>query len=1282
MRTNLGRGAKPGWLAGGTLATLALLMLAVSGSQTPTRAQEAPKPVEQKTLLFSADELAIWTDYLHGDCEAAYGKVTKSVASSNERFVDAWRAAIALQRNLALELGEDIKHGQDLERLIEKSAEDWEKNKPRFELTQSLRRTGRNVDADEQASKLGYITNWWICGPFPNERGQGFEEEQGPESELSLTKVYTGKDGQACSFRPLPAMPIDGVIDVGAMVRPNSEATAFLLTAIWAGENTSYRADWGSTGDAAAFLAGGFMSGGYEFQPRAIGSPLLLHTGERPFGFDQAIHSDWFDLVKGWNVCVIKLGHSEGPWTFRMRLEGSTGIRVATTAEELTQALASVTRREIDSAVGLQESAGLPNVHDALCELLTPRFETSSDTARRYLSNILTDFEKSVAANKASPAETSHERTILTFLLAEASKSQVRVASGREENKRRELLEKVLELDPKAARAALELAKYYSGTFRNPTESDRYARLAVSLAPRWVEARVFAARVAGMKGLDGEIERELNSLLKEFPEHPAVLRYAGYYRGLRGDYAGSDELFKRCLYKGDYTDTYARERLFSRAVERLDVDAAVQYAGQTRSLNPFDLDTSAGLIKLHLARGYNASALDECERALNICPRDDNFLASKGEILLRMAAKAEGETAAALCKRAIEAYREALVANPNRADLARYLEYIAEEKPKWEYALQESIEPRILEALKQPLDGNDPYRIVYRDEINVVNEDGTKSVYSQYAYRVCNDDGREMLQGLDAPAYSEQTARCVGARVYRADGSTEEGRRVEARAEFPPLRIGDIVHVRFRISDTAQTFFGDFFGAIETLADYVPVDEVRLVYVLPTSRKFYEYRTNGAPARNESLIDNKIVWSYGAKNLARVPTEPMAPPLEQSAPAVQLSTYETWAEFGKWYYNLIKKQLEPTPEMRTKVAELTAGKTSERDKARAIYNWVVTAVRYNADWHFGVHGYKPFSAGAIFERCIGDCKDKAILMVTMLGVAGIKAYPVIIKLEEYRGHEDITLPMPHHFNHAIACIEYSDGSSQFLDGTATFNGFDELPGADAGASVIIVKPDGGVRAVVPIPSVEACSSASETTLEFLGQGKIKLTVKETANGDRASFLRGSYLREGDRARRIEARWSRHKAGAKVIAVKANDLSDINLVPEVTYSIELPDAYSIDAHGNIELKVALDPLEWTKGFAPQAARRTDLLLSSPYGWLSTLTFKVPAGLRLEQIPEAFSGENVWGRFGVSVEQTADSITVKRSYTILGGVVPKADYPALRKLLGEFDRAEAAQLRLVK
>lgn len=133
---------------------------------------------------------------------------------------------------------------------------------------------------------------------------------------------------------------------------------------------------------------------------------------------------------------------------------------------------------------------------------------------------MLTKVVASLDTNSKQDVDSTTQKAILTFLLGEASKSQVRVASGREENKRRELLEKVLELDPKAARAALELAKYYLGTFRNPTESDRYARLAVSLAPKWVEARVFAARVAGMKGLDGEIERELKALLKEFPSIP------------------------------------------------------------------------------------------------------------------------------------------------------------------------------------------------------------------------------------------------------------------------------------------------------------------------------------------------------------------------------------------------------------------------------------------------------------------------------------------------------------------------------------------------------------------------------------------------------------------------------------------------------------------------------------------------------------------------------------------------------------------------------------------
>jgi transglutaminase-like putative cysteine protease len=513
----------------------------------------------------------------------------------------------------------------------------------------------------------------------------------------------------------------------------------------------------------------------------------------------------------------------------------------------------------------------------------------------------------------------------------------------------------------------------------------------------------------------------------------------------------------------------------------------------------------------------------------------------------------------------------------------------------------------------------------------------------------------------------------VGARVYRRDGGTEEGRRVEGQAMLPPLNVGDIVAVRYRVSDTAQSFFGDFFGASETLGDFVPVDEVRLIFVLPKSRKFYEYVQHGAASAVKREDGDKSIWTFTAKNLSRVPREGMQLPLEQMVPTVQISTYETWKEFGRWYFNLIKKQMEPTPEMKVKVASLIEGKTSERDKARAIYDWVVTNVRYNADWHFGVHGYKPFSAGAIFERCIGDCKDKAIVICTLLGIAGVKAYPVLIRLADSsdpRGREDITLPMPHHFNHAIAYIEYADGKGQFVDGTATFNGFDELPGSDAGANVVIIRPEGGVQTQVPIPPAAENSTREEIGLEFMGKG------------DRASYLRAIYLQPGTRASQLEAQWTRHKPGAKVTKVEANDLANIDLPPEIRYEVELPDAYTTDAQGNIELAVALNPLLLGKGLAAPASRRTDIAQSAPYQWESVLTIKIPDGMKVDDLPGSCVYDEKSARLIVMVQGIDKTVQVSRTYAVNGGVIMASDYPKLRENMLGFDRAEAAKLKLVK
>ena len=249
------------------------------------------------------------------------------------------------------------------------------------------------------------------------------------------------------------------------------------------------------------------------------------------------------------------------------------------------------------------------------------------------------------------------------------------------------------------------------------------------------------------------------------------------------------------------------------------------------------------------------------------------------------------------------------------------------------------------------------------------------------------------------------------------------------------------------------------------------------------------------------------------------------------------------------------------------------------------------------------------AAGAI---AVGVVISPWLLICTMLRIAGVTAYPVITNLENFRGDEDITLPMPAHFNHAIAHVEYSDGTSQFVDGTATYNGIDELGSGDRGANCIIVRPEGGERVQIPWGTAEDDSQTDEIDAEFAAGGTLKLSVTRTAVGDSSSILRAQFEREGDRKKRLELEWSEHYPGAKVGNIVVNDLSDLDVQPKLTFTVELPNAYATK-DGRIEFRTALDPREWTQtSFGSLTTRKTDLLTPAPYERISIVHYKLPAG----------------------------------------------------------------------
>ena len=138
-------------------------------------------------------------------------------------------------------------------------------------------------------------------------------------------------------------------------------------------------------------------------------------------------------------------------------------------------------------------------------------------------------------------------------------------------------------------------------------------------------------------------------------------------------------------------------------------------------------------------------------------------------------------------------------------------------------------------------------------------------------------------------------------------------------------------------------------------------------------------------------------------------------PKEPEYPAIQMTTFESWEQLGRWYAGLEKDRRQPSDEIRSKAAALTHGKTSDLDKVQGLYDYVATNFRY-ISLSFGVGRFQPHSAGDVLHNEYGDCKDKHTLLASLLAASGYDASSVLIN----SGRKlDPDVPSPSQFDHEL-----------------------------------------------------------------------------------------------------------------------------------------------------------------------------------------------------------------------------------------------------------------------
>ncbi len=1112
--------------------------------------------------------------------------------------------------------------------------------------------------ARKLSSSLGIVRDWWVVGPFDNEQGRSFAKAYPPEKSVDLAATYDGKDRQV-AWRKVPVDAPLGQVDLDSLMRPNDQALAYAVCFVKSDVERSGALRLGSDEAVKAWWNG---------------VEVLSRDVRRPLAWDQDVVG--VAVAAGWNVLKLKVCDQTGAWAFRARLTAANGSRldgvtVATTAEEAKEALAAAPKT--GAAFEGQVAGGAKAFFDEAVKA-----PGGGRGARDWFHLGLLHLRRAYDSikDRAAEEDLKHAReqepgnAIYWSHYAEAASPRVEMVVEKEENRQRQAREKAVELDPLNAVVWRALASYYVDSVREPEKAEQAIRKALEVNPQWAEARLELARILEWRGLAVEAAKERAKVVEDEGTTASLEAAARAKAAALEGQGRQDEAEKawEAVSRMDGADGGVFHRsanLLANAAKREKALAALDRA---IAVNPYDARAWQRRAEFLEGGGDLLGAEKALTKALEIAPEDENLLQAVGRVRWKAGRKDE----------ALASFREALRINPRLLPLERYVEILDPSAAPFEDDYRIDVAPYVKKAATWKNEENDGYVVLLDHTVTRVNVNGTSSSYAHWAAKVLTKVGQRSLARIPPPGGWGATMRWKAARLLKADGSVVEGKRSEGGVDFGTPDLGDVVEIETRTDQRSQGFFGDYFGTVEFFADRAPMLESRFTLITPKERAFYTHQRNfDAKPEVGTTADGKWdVRTWSRTDAPKVKPESSMPGPMEIYPQVQVSTFQDWNAFGKWWWSLIRDQHILSDDMRAKVKDLVKDKATQEEKVRAIYDFVTTDVTYQA-WPAGIHGWKPYAATAIFEKKEGDCKDKAILTNTLLSAIGVQGYPVLIMGDNTRDDEDMTLPLVNHFNHCIAYVPDVDGhgKAMFLDGTAQYHSIYLPPGMDRGAKVVVMKPDGADLLTIPFGTSEdtGLDQAWDVTVDEKGDADLKAEL--TWRGDFAVEARRLFSVEGQRSLLLKQFIAGLFGGGTLGTIDFDDLKDLSK-PSTSFRVTAKVPGFAKAAGESRtlqtqfLERLLGGRLMMLGQRPE--REHDLLLTM-LSLKVKVTYHLPAGWTVEAPPQDADVKGDGFAFTSKATSTSEAsgatLTLAREIAFTSHRVKVAQYASFREALSK-------------
>lgn len=242
------------------------------------------------------------------------------------------------------------------------------------------------------------------------------------------------------------------------------------------------------------------------------------------------------------------------------------------------------------------------------------------------------------------------------------------------------------------------------------------------------------------------------------------------------------------------------------------------------------------------------------------------------------------------------------------------------------------------------------------------------------------------------------------------------------------LGVGDVLEYLVRYRVVKPQVPGQFWEEYTFTKEAIAKDE-ELEISIPAGKYVKVVSPEFPPQVSEQ--GGRKIYRWTHSNLIVKEKEPGEIPRRiPPNPDVQVTTFRSWEEVGRWYGDLQKEPVQVTAAIQKKADDLTKGLKTDDEKIQAIYSFVALKFHY-IGLDFGIGRYQPHAADDVLDNGYGDCKDKHTLLASLLKAAGIDAWPALIHATRKL---DPDVPTPAQFNHVITVVPRGD-KSVWLDTT-------------------------------------------------------------------------------------------------------------------------------------------------------------------------------------------------------------------------------------------------------